>query len=179
MCLCLLYTHYTAKGETCIQMALNGPKRAWGTAVTYWIGEQWPWRNISVGFGQIQPILGQVTSTISSWCAFVMMNYIFLQVASSDIWHLFVNCAHSLQVFEHREHCYVIFRCSRNACELTDWHWMLGFHKFFFFSISFKNVFIWSGKALSSYICHEALCCEIFQMNGKEQFFFILGLSFV
>ena len=40
-----VYTHYTEKGETCIQMSLNGPKRAWGDAVTYWIGEQWPWRN--------------------------------------------------------------------------------------------------------------------------------------
>lgn len=81
----------------------------------------------SNGRGEIHPILGLVTSTISSWCALVVMNNIFLQVASSDIWHLFGNCAHSLQVFGHREHCYVIFRCSRNACKLTSWHWMLGF----------------------------------------------------
>lgn len=35
--------------------------------------------------------------------------------------------------------------------------------------MSLKNMFIWSLKVLSSYICHGLFYCKIFQMNGKEQ----------
>lgn len=91
------------------------------------------------------------------------MNNIFLQVASSDIWHLFGNCAHSLQVFGHREHCYVIFRCSRNACKLTSWHWMLGFLEVLKMCLSDL------GKCCHPTYAMKFLCREIFQMNGKEQ----------